>query len=80
MPCCKSKDLLMIKTILVYSAGNEGEPWSGLGADLPYYIPELRGHSLAVAATNPQTGAIATYSNRCGPLPNDWNAARYGPH
>ncbi len=68
------------KTILVYAAGNEAEPWSGLGADLPYYIPELRGHSLAVAATDPQTGAIAEYSNRCGTLPPDWNAARHGPH
>ena len=68
------------KTILVYAAGNEGEPWSGLGADLPYYIPELRGHSLAVAATNPDTQAIADYSNRCGPLPSNWDAARHGPH
>ncbi len=68
------------KTIVVYAAGNEGEPWSNLGADLPYHIPELRGHSLAVAATDPKTGAIATYSNRCGRLPSDWNAARYGPH
>ena len=68
------------KTILVYAAGNEGQPYSGLGADLPYYIPELRGHSLAVAATDPATGVIANYSNRCGTLPPDWNAARHGPH
>ena len=68
------------KTILVYAAGNSGQPWSGLGADYPYYVPEVRGHSLAVAATNPQTGIIATYSNRCGPLPSDWNAARHGRH
>ena len=68
------------KTILVYAAGNKKQPWSGLGADLPYYIPELRGHSLAVAATNPETGAIADYSNRCGPLPSNWNAANHGAH
>ncbi len=68
------------KTILVYSAGNEGEPYSGIGADLPYHIPELRGHSLAVAATDPRTGSIANYSNRCGPLPPDWDSARHGPH
>ncbi len=68
------------KTILVYAAGNERQPWSGLGADLPYYIPALRGHSLAVAATDPETDAIAAYSNRCGPLPSDWNSARHGPH
>ena len=69
------------KTILVYASGNERDLWSGfLGADLPYYIPELRGHSLAVAATDPETGSIADYSNRCGPLPSDWNAARHGRH
>ena len=68
------------KTILVYAAGNEGRRWSGLGADLPYYIPALRGHSLAVAATDPETGAIAAYSNRCGPLPSNWDSARHGPH
>ena len=68
------------KTILVYAAGNSGEPYSGLGADLPYYIPELRGYSLAVAATDPATGVIANYSNRCGTLPPDWDSARHGPH
>lgn len=68
------------KTILVYAAGNEGEPYSGLGADLPFYIPELRGHSLAVAATDPRTGIIADYSNLCGFLPLDWDATKHGPH
>ena len=47
---------------------------------MPYYIPELRGHSLSVAATDPRTGVIADYSNRCGSLPSDWNAARHGRH
>ncbi|MCY3728341.1 MAG: S8 family serine peptidase [Nitrospira sp.] len=68
------------KTILVYAAGNEEQRWSGIGADLPFYIEELRGHSLAVAATDPDTGVIADYSNRCGPLPSNWNAASHGPH
>ena len=68
------------KTILVYAAGNEGDPAPGLGALLPYGFPELRGHSLAVAATDPRTGVIAGYSNRCGPLPSNWNATRHGPH
>ncbi len=68
------------KTIFVYAAGNEGELWSGLEADLPFWIPELRGHHLAVAATDPDTGGIAGYSNRCGLLPSDWNAARHGRH
>ena len=68
------------KTIVVYAAGNDGDPVPGLGALLPYGFPELRGHSLAVAATNPRTEIIADYSNRCGPLPSDWNASRHGPH
>lgn len=68
------------KTILVYAAGNSSERIPGLGALLPYGFAELRGHSIAVAATNPQTGDIAGYSNRCGPLPPNWNAARHGPH
>ena len=68
------------RTILVYAAGNEGQPYSGLGADLPFYIPELHGHSLAVAATDPATGVIWDQSNRCGPLPSSWSAARHGPH
>ena len=68
------------KTIIVYAAGNEGQSWSGIGADYPFYVPELRGYSLSVVATDPRTGAIASYSNRCGPVPRDWNAARYGPH
>ena len=68
------------KTILVYAAGNAGEPWSAVEADLPYYVPELRGHSLAVAATDPATGVIWDRSNRCGPLPSSWSAERHGPH
>ena len=68
------------KTIVVYAAGNDGDPVPGLGALLPYGFPELRGHSLAVVATDPGTGIIAGYSNRCGPLPSDWNAARHGRH
>ena len=68
------------KTILVYATGNKSLRFPTLGADLPFYIPELRGNSLAVAATNPDTGAIAGYSNRCGPLPSNWNAAQHGRH
>ena len=68
------------KTILVYAAGNDGEAYSGIGADLPYYLPVLRGYSLSVAATDPSTGLITDFSNGCGPLPPDWNAGAHGPH
>ncbi len=67
------------KTIIVYAAGNEGEPWSSLEADLPFWISDVRGHHLSVAATAAD-GSIADYSNRCGPLPSNWNAARHGRH
>ena len=68
------------KTILVYAAGNWGQRAPGLGALEPYGFTELRGHSLAVVATNPKTGGIDERSNRCGPLPPTWNATRHGPH
>ncbi len=68
------------KTIIVYAAGNESAPQPGLGALLPFVYPELRGHTIAVAATDPQTRRIASYSNRCGPLPPDWSAIRHGRH
>lgn len=68
------------KTIVVWAAGNDGDPTPALGAGLPYYIPDLRGHSLAVVATDTRTGNIADYSNRCGPLPADWNAVSHGAH
>lgn len=68
------------KTIVVWAAGNHSDSVPGLGAALPYGIPELRGHTLAVVATDPQTGIIAGYSNRCGPVPQGWSTARYGRH
>ena len=64
------------RTVYVWAAGNahgetglDGSPVSASSVEvlpgLPVRIPELRGHSLAVVATNPQ-GTIAEFSNRCG--------------
>ena len=64
------------RTIYVWAAGNahgetgpDGSPVSASSVEilpgLPVRLPELRGHSLAVVATNPQ-GTIAGFSNRCG--------------
>ena len=64
------------RTIYVWAAGNahgeigpDGLPVSASSVEilpgLAVRIPELRGHSLAVVATNPQ-GTIADFSNRCG--------------
>ena len=56
-------------------------------AGLPARIPELRGHYIAVVATQ-QDGAIADFSNRCG-IAADWciaapgedvRTAYFGPH
>ena len=68
------------KTIRVWAAGNDRQSYPTLGALLPYGAPEVRGHWIAVAATDPSTRAIHPHSNRCGPLPANWNAARWGPH
>ena len=68
------------KTIAVYAAGNDSDRVPGLGAALPYFFPVLRDHTISVVATDPATGLIAGYSNRCGPLPSDWDSARHGPH
>ncbi len=64
------------RTIYVWAAGNsngeiasDGSVMSATSVDvtagLPVRIPELRGHSLAVVATDRQ-GRIAEFSSRCG--------------
>ncbi len=64
------------RTIYVWAAGNaggEGDPNGSadpassveIAAGLPVRIPELRGHSLAVVATD-REGRIAPFSSRCG--------------
>lgn len=73
------------KTIVVYAAGNapQGqapEPVPGLGGFRPWLFEEARGHEITVAATDPRTGRIASWSYRCGPLPNNWNKQRHGRH
>ena len=81
------------RTIIVYAVGNSSQKHGGLGADLPRHLPDARGHTLAVAALgkNPSVGLDATllendqpsyaeYTNFCGPLPDDWDTARWGRH
>ncbi|MCY4441466.1 MAG: S8 family serine peptidase [Deltaproteobacteria bacterium] len=68
------------RTIVVYAAGNNSDTKPGLGAALPSLFVPFRGHTLAVVATDPTTGMIAPYSNRCGRLPSNWNAASHGRH
>ena len=53
------------RTVWVYSAGNESEPYPiGAGA-FPVHFPELRGHVIAAVALD-SNGVIADYSNHCG--------------
>ncbi len=67
------------RTIVVYSAGNGSEEWSGLGADIPYWEPHVRGSQLSVMAVD-HSGSHATYTNFCGPLPPNWDVERWGRH
>ena len=67
------------RTIVVYATGNNTEEYSALGARLPYHEPHVRGSQLAVMAVG-HDGFHADYSNFCGPLPSDWDVARWGRH
>ena len=66
------------KTIEVWGAGNDSLERPDPGASLPAREPAVRGHWLAVVAT--EQGQIANYSNHCGPLPGDWNPQAHGRH
>ena len=61
------------KTIYVWAAGNAGG-YSDQGVDysspellpgMAHYIPEIQGHSIAVASVD-ETGQISDFSSRCG--------------
>ena len=67
------------RTVVVYASGNETEEWGGLGADIPYHEPHVRGSQLAVMAVD-HDGYHADYTNFCGPLPPDWDVGRWGRH
>ena len=73
----------MRKTLVVTAAGNEGRVAPQVGAAAPVYFPELRGLHIAAAALGTD-GRIASWSNRCGGLPDTgrfaWNPAEHGPH
>ena len=67
------------RTVVVYAAGNQTEEFGGLGADIPFYEPHVRGSQLSVMALG-RDGAHAPYTNFCGALPRDWDAGRWGRH
>ena len=66
------------KTIMVWAADNFSRDRPSPAASLPAREPAVRGHWLAAAAAD--QGQIAAYSNRCGPLPDDWNPQAHGRH
>ena len=78
------------KTIIVWGSDNRARDRPHPAAALPAREPAVRGHYLAVAAAeyfNASNDAvdgvalrIAGYSNRCGPLPGDWNPQAHGRH
>ena len=66
-------------TVIVYSAGNEGNAQPSIDSLFPWYYPELEGNVLTVTALseafdpanyNPATVQLASYSNRCGAAMN----------
>ena len=67
------------RAILVYAAGNDMRGVSSVESDAPYWEPMARGHHLSVMAIGAD-GIYASYSNFCGPLPTDWDAAVHGRH
>ncbi len=77
-----AKAIEKMGTPFISSAGNsgkDGEVLPRFPAALPLFFPNLRGQVLAVTATD-DAGGIASYANRCGELPSDWDAAQHGRH
>ena len=66
------------KTIMVWAADNYSLDHPSPAASLPVRELAVRGHYLAVAAA--EQGQISAISNRCGPLPDDWNPQAHGRH
>ena len=66
------------KTIIVWAADNYSLGHPSPAASLPVREPAVRGHWLAVAAAD--YGLFVGSSNRCGPLPDDWNPQAHGRH
>ena len=64
---------------LVAAADNHGEAFPRFPAALLAFFPNLRGRILAVTATD-DSGGIASYANRCGRLPSNWNRNTHGRH
>ena len=66
---------------LIAASGNASGLFPNAPAILPYFFPEVRGKILAVMAVADDahlTGAL--FSNKCGPLPDDWNPQEHGRH
>ncbi len=63
-------------SIIVFSTGNEYQTEPNVQAGLPYYVPELESHWLAVTSVGP-TGTIADYANHCG-MAAEWCLAAPG--
>ena len=64
---------------VIIASGNDGEKVPGSPAILPYFFPQVRGKILAVMAIK-DDGRHASFTNKCGPLPDDWNPQEHGRH
>ena len=57
-------------TIIVWAAGNDSNPQSGMLSAMPNVMPELNGHFVNVVAWDSETRQLADYSNACGVTKN----------
>ena len=58
------------KIIIVRPVSNESNPQPSSSAGLPHFVPELKGHYIAVMAVH-EDGTVGQLSNHCG-LAADW--------
>lgn len=63
--------------LLVLSAANQGNAGVNYLAGTPHYFPDIT-NLIAAVATDPTTGQIAGYSNRCGEWAKNWCLAAPG--
>jgi len=68
------------KTIIVWGNGNRARDRPHPAASLPVREPAVRGHYLAVTGAHYGQITSNSDSNRCGPLPGDWNPQAHGRH
>ena len=68
------------RTVWVYAAGNDSNPYPIGAGYFPVHFPELRDHVIVCRLRSTATGIIADYSNRCGAAASTFCIAAPGQH